>query len=1117
MFISIGKQHGSSWYKCATIVLLLVCMALAALAFAFPKASFAEEGNEFDCNGFIYEVVGEGKVELVGWQEDPQLESPSEDAYELRSPVSTFKDSLYTEYEVVGVKEGALTGFDKTMVLTSGSAALIDDALSSKSGLSEDVDLTLKMESLFTSSVDIKSSSSFVIVDDDSNSQTVTLPEGYSIDSYSVSGAGVLFKNSTSSTISFTYKGLSGDKDYPVSPGDTFDTSWFSPYLDTISCSINGGSAQLFSVDDSIQVNVTLPEGTPLDATIDIDLSPTPGIAKGYVTTSWENNRSSVTLHNGSASASVDLTSANALPFPYPVTLTFSVAESAGKPSVWIAGTRYDDGFEADGMKLSYDEQGVPTLTLDGADIDIFSNTDVDSAISCSGDLNIVLENSDSRIEVGGTQKAIEVGGKLTVTSSGTSSSSNAALNVAYGNASEMTNKIVDMIYADSMQINAPIDVVCVDQGSGTGSVVTAFSSKGDVVIGPGSKISVGVNNKYRSDIPAPSAVYYGVVSDNGSISIQDATVAFDGYLSSSLISWNRDVSVNGQSSLTVDNWNTAQFGTIFAPYGIANVNVTGNGSVDISASRPEGGDPTLLDPSTIIAFDIVLGSSENQNTIVEPEGGSIGVTGYFEEAYGKLKTVVSPSDNTVPSPSVLIVSDDQNESFSGKQMSNLFSDSLGKVLWSNVLEKDGDYDPSYSLTARDGLMLSTCTLLDCTGIPASDFPSSRIDKLSALKDLVIELPDTGDAVLSLPASLKLDTLDVYTASPQSIVLKGAHATKLSFYVEGESSATKSIEIGDDVSYQYLDVDGLDGLETLSLPEQLATEGLSVTSCRALQSISLPEGYEVKDLTVKDCPALTALDLSSNTALENLCVNNTKLSKVIVPDGAALRLLDVSNNDISELVVPDSSKDTLGTIKVYNNALASLDLSSFSKLTECGLADPNDESKSQEASFVGQEQADKSVVVDLSSIAAGIVNLKSNTGTYDAEKHTITFADSEAAKQGFSYEYNTGAVLATERSGSLTMPVAASVSVEPYDPSHQGGSGSGGPEGQVGPSVSNPNGNDGPDLGNKENGENKDNDGLSLPTTSDDKGMFALVAGIVALIAVIGIVVSLVVRSRSRK
>ena len=1034
------KQRQTFYGRFVAFISLAISAVLLMMVFAFPKASYAAAvGDTFSSDGFIYQVVEEGKVQLIGWEEDPVVDPSTNALYELRTTIWVNEDASYVDYEVVGIAKDALEGFDQTLVLDATSDSLFSDALSSESGIGSDVALTLKTDTYEASSINLKSSSSYELTEDGSAARTVTLLEGYSFNSYVISGVDTTFTNSTSSAVDVVYEGSSKDVTYSVPVGESLKTKWFRPCIDTLTYSVNGGNEESYSVGYEPKIEITLPEGTPLDATIKVDLSSTPGIAKGFVTSNWDNNQTEVTLENGTASVEVDLISESYISQSFTSTITFKVAESETMPSVWIAGVRYNAPFEKDGMALSYDEQGTPTLTLDGASIDIFSSTSDNCAIHCQGDLNIVLENSDSSITVGDSQRAIKVEGELSISTAGMSSGSDATLKVIYGNASSKDNWITSLIHANSIEIIGFMDVTCVDEGRGTGDSVTVFDSENDIVVGFRSEVSVGVNNKYRSAAPVPAATYYGFVSHKGSIELADASVTLDGYLTSSLVAWGKDntsgtISIDGRSTLYINNQNTAQFGAVFNPCGTVEIDVLAQGSVDIEASRPDDADPNLLSPAAIIAKDIAISSL---NILGEPEGGTIEAINDLS-AFGELKTIMSSDDKTVPSNSVLIVSKTLNNKFSGKAISSVFSDSFGQFIWTDVLNKTESYDPSYVFTARDGLILATCTSLDYVDIPAADYASSGIENLPALKSLSIELPDTGTATLDLPSSLYLDELNVYSSLPQSLVINSVCADELGIYaIEGELSNTTSVGLG------------------------------------------------------------------SGSSVQRLKINNTQVADVVVSDGVELQVLDVSNNKIKNLVIPDSSKATLQAISIYGNCLSALDLSSFSALRSCVLADPDDETRSQQVEFVGVEQKDGSVIVDVSSVADRLENFGSEKGEYNADNRTVVFASAEDAAQGFKYEYDTNVMLTSAPSTSSLMPVQVSIDVQPYDDSSQGDS----DNSQAVP----------PTTDQKDDVDNGNVLSSLTPKTSDNVAPYALIVGGIALVAVIGVVVSLIARARSKR
>lgn len=360
-------------------------------------------------------------------------------------------------------------------------------------------------------------------------------------------------------------------------------------------------------------------------------------------------------------------------------------------------------------------------------------------------------------------------------------------------------------------------------------------------------------------------------------------------------------------------------------------------------------------------------------------------------------------------------------------------------------------------------------------------------------------------------------------------MIESAYTEKLDIYaIEGDSSNTSSIELKQGVECSYVSIEGFDNLKTILLPNQFGLDTsdtsdtlnvlceLDVLSCSALESLTLPDGFNADAVVVNDCAALSSINLGSGSSLQSLRVNYTQVAEIVLPDGMELQALDVSNNKIKNLVIPDSSKSTLESLVVYGNALPALDLSGFSNLRNCVLADPDDESRSQQVEFVGLEQKDGSVVVDVSSVAASLTGFEPGKGSYDSDNQTVVFASAEDAEQGFSYKYDTAAQLNNVRSTSSLMPVQVSIAVRPYSDSSQGGdsSQSGNGDQTTPPATGQGNGDD----GSKADTTDKGKDGPSTsPETSDNLAPYVLIIGGIALVAVIGIVVSLIVRARSKR
>ena len=174
--------------------------------------------------------------------------------------------------------------------------------------------------------------------------------------------------------------------------------------------------------------------------------------------------------------------------------------------------------------------------------------------------------------------------------------------------------------------------------------------------------------------------------------------------------------------------------------------------------------------------------------------------------------------------------------------------------------------------------------------------------------------------------------------------------------------------------------------------------------------------------------------------------------------------------------------------------------------------------------FEGAEQKDGSVVVNLSSLAAGLMEVDPGAGVYDATTRAVTFVSAADAEGGFSYHFGTGAHVSGGDSDTVgvddgVLVVQASVDVKPYgdgsgdgdssgDSDSDGAGGSDDPEGT---------GSDTGQAGGSDASSNNGQAGGELSRTNDMTGaVVPIVIGVVAVSA-IAIVVAVIFLRRSRR
>ena len=231
----------------------------------------------------------------------------------------------------------------------------------------------------------------------------------------------------------------------------------------------------------------------------------------------------------------------------------------------------------------------------------------------------------------------------------------------------------------------------------------------------------------------------------------------------------------------------------------------------------------------------------------------------------------------------------------------------------------------------------------------------------------------------------------------------------------------------------------------------------------------------------------------------------------------------MGDNQLSELVIPEGSRQTLESLIAYGNKLKSLDLGGMNLdgclLVAAGGGDP----RPQTPVFEGTEQKDGSVVVDLSALADGLVEVDPGAGAYDATTHAVTFASAADAEGGFSYHFGTGAEVAGSSDDAVgvddgILVVQASVDVKPYDDGSGDGGSSGDSDNDGAGGSDDPEDTDS-DTGQAEGPDTSSNNGQAggeLSRTNGAAGAVSSVIGVVA-VAAIAIVVAVIFLRRSRR
>lgn len=1192
---SVGIARPCVRFGMAMAAALAFVACLMALA---PRAAYAAVGDTFEAEGLVYEIVTQDdeahiyQAQVAGYV--PELTGPPQDTgeYHLGTEVSAPIGNQYYLFGVVGVNPDAFDGFDGELVADASAFALYADAFASlpeAATFALYVDLPLEMTS----------GSSFTVTDGGSAGTQVSLPDGRVCNAFRLGtclerGVNAVVENGTGSDLSVLYRSafsLSDEwRECVLASGQRIDEAWIQPFLTEFSYAVNGGSSVSVAAEEGTQTDFTveLPAGTPLDAQVTVDLSTFPGIAMGLVESSWENDAATVALENGEATVQGVLQPAGGgIEELGSFSVRFTVAESAEAASVWVGGVRHDAPFEADGVKLTY-EDGTPTLTLDGASIDQAGGAgSAKYAIYTAGNLRIQIQGEPSTITVDDASQvagAIYAGGALDIV--GSVPPDGSSLSITYVRHAVADKEAVSVVRAQSatIQANLSIALSSAEDAANDAPFTTAIRCDDNIAVqGRGNAVTLTATDDVAG------RAYYGLDSQHGSVAVFDAALSAQGAFSSAVDAWEGDINVEGRSSVVVDAQNAASFGAVFAPNGTINVDLTGgSSSFEVNAARPDDADPSLLAPAAVLAKEIAVADGL---FTVKPAGAQVATLSEPLMGFGDLQTVAAAENLEAPAASVRTVF-----ALEGQRMGDVFPvDSFAAIVWQQALGREDAYDANHVVSAGDADAIAECQMLRCRSVPAADYVKSGIEHLAGLKNVIITLSDQGDALLKLPA-MSLDGLLVGARDGvQSVAVESPSlATGTVIFdndaLTGSSASVASLSFAGAVSFGSLDVADLRSLESLAFGEGIDIADLVVSNCGLLNSVDVSHLAGLEELSLSALgEGFTQLDLSSNTQLESLTlggggfealdlsrqaalrdfridgagalasldlsaqhalssvwvdgagnlesltfagdaplteiyVSGTGLTQLEIPQSAVLTSLSVGDNQLSELVIPEGSRQTLKSLIAYGNKLKSLDLNGMN-LDGCLLvAAGGGDLRPQTPAFEGAEQKDGSVVIDLSALAGGLVEVDPGAGAYDAAAHTVTFASAADAKGGFTYHFDTGAEVAGSSDdavgvGDGILVVQASVDVKPYDDgSGDGGSsGDSGNDGAGGSDDQEGTGSDTGQAGGPDTSSNNGQAGGELSRTNDMTGaMIPIVIGVVA-VAAIAIVVAVIFLRRSRR
>lgn len=1019
-------------------------LALACAGFAPKTACALEVGEQFDYKGLTYQVTTPstsgvpGKATLVGAVDggdanDFNTYTVNKSALAI---IDEMQDGIPTTrgewYEIAAVAPDALSSLaGKPLRLSAQAVALYDRVLAV---LPKTASVELLADTGKT--ITAHSSKAFDITSKDGAVQSVALSDAWSFSGYWIGPDDLTLKNDTADSLEARFRYVSKVESHVIPAGGEFSVGWTLPYLTNFTYQVGEGEPQAYVDIPSGSFEplvVRLPASTPPNATVTVDLASDRGISQGLLTSSWKPaNATSVTLSNGTAETEVDISSAFLSDMSSSYTIRFETAP------IWIDGVPYSADYTSDDGSISLSLAGdIPQLTLKNAHLSITGGPDGSrkkSVISCEGDLvlKVIGDNSITVNDPANPSEAISVGGDLTVISEDFVNSGSLAIDYTHTAGSmdsvSGSSRFVNVVQARNFLLESAhldIDYRLADGLAADRAYANmVHASKTASLSGRNTALSLAIQG----------GLAYGLASE-GDIRIFDSEMRASGNARSTVYAVHGDVDISGRSKVDVVGGDTSRFGTIQSMHGTIAVDVAASGYVRAQALHAAGAESTAL-----IAANINIA---NKNcALVAPSisnGGRIGAM--FDDYYlpldGSHRQGIweRRDEQDVPAVDVLIM---PTGNFEGEVMGKLFPDeSLGMWLWGeNVLGKTAPYDPSHVVTAEESKLITACDWVEYTGT-AESLAASGIDRLKALEFLNLDLVGDNNAVISLPNNPVLANLQVPSAKVESLTFQDMPKVRWMRLGSGhEATTARALSIGrgmdsvSDVNVSWytqttaLDLSGAqDSLTRLTL---LAFHGLT--------ALDLADLHALDALKIEYCRALDTVAIADDVPLRTVEIADTALSALRLPDNGKLSRLVVADGRLEKLEVPSSCRGVLKNVTVNGNHLASLDLSG------CILDTFDQEGagygEGQSASMAGAQQADGSVVVDLSALSEAIVSVSSGAGTYDEQTGMLTFPTVQAAKAGFAYVCDTqGIVASADGAAPALMTVSARVSpVQPWTP-----------------------------------------------------------------------------------
>ncbi|WP_143249048.1 hypothetical protein [Bifidobacterium lemurum] len=512
------------------------------------------------------------------------------------------------QYTVTDVQGNALEGIQGTLRMDSAAAAIASKALDGAN-----LDGVDSIDLLVCGDVTINQTGFTA------GEESLTLPDGRIFDHAATEAFEGTITNSTGTDVPLLVldngTAVNAENPITIANGGTFDTSLLGTTLEpdfTVRYRIDGtGKWQEATVtsDNFYSDNefiVFLPTGTARDATVEFSLAELPGVKAGYITTSWENNSATFTLRTGNIGddtlkISSTITGAS-------TDYRFRASVTAPSSIVYIDGAYHERPFTSEdgSVRLEYDNDGKPIITLDNADI-----TEIDSdytyeyhsvAIYSYEDLTIRLKG-ESTLDVesdGLTATAIRTDGKLTIIGEDDASGTPAKLSVSFNHvAPESEDSQGGFLMANSIDVrNADLDLTL--ESDTTTQPIWWLASLEDVNI---------ADSSLTLTAPTDGGAYIGVQGDTD-VTLSDVDMTTRGKMNIAIIGTN--ITVSGQSHLDLecaDNREPAAIGASKKVY----FNLQGTGSVYVRGNP----DTEAPSPYAVLSRNIELADGTE---VTDPE-----------------------------------------------------------------------------------------------------------------------------------------------------------------------------------------------------------------------------------------------------------------------------------------------------------------------------------------------------------------------------------------------------------------------------------------------------------------------------------------------------------------